>query len=69
MRPMTSLHALLAVTVLATALAAPPAPADDDLLGPAATREGDAAVLWNTKLTCGTTEGVGEVAGGNLRHH
>ncbi len=56
MRPMTSLHALLAVTVLATALAAPPAPADDDLLGPAATREGDAAVLWNTKLTCGTTE-------------
>jgi hypothetical protein len=53
---MTSLHALLAVTVLATALAAPPAPADDDLLGPAATREGDAAVLWNTKLTCGTTE-------------
>jgi hypothetical protein len=53
---MTSLHALLTATLLATALTAPPALADDDLLGPAATREGDAAVLWNTKLTCGTTE-------------
>jgi hypothetical protein len=56
MRPMTSLHGLLTATLLATALTAPPALADDDLLGPAATREGDAAVLWNTKLTCGTTE-------------
>ena len=56
MRHITSLHALLAATLLATALTAPPALADDDLLGPAATREGDAAVLWNTKLTCGTTE-------------
>ena len=56
MRPMTSLHGLLAATLLATALTAPPALADDDLLGPAATREGDAALLWNTKLTCGTTE-------------
>ena len=56
MRHITSLHGLLAATLLATALTAPPALADDDLLGPAATREGDAAVLWNTKLTCGTTE-------------
>ena len=56
MRHMTSLHGLLTATLLATALTAPPALADDDLLGPAATREGDAAVLWNTKLTCGTTE-------------
>jgi hypothetical protein len=56
MRHITSLHGLLAATLLATALIAPPALADDDLLGPAATREGDAAVLWNTKLTCGTTE-------------
>lgn len=56
MRPMTSLHGLLTATLVATALTVPPALADDDLLGPAATREGDAAVLWNTKLTCGTTE-------------
>ena len=56
MRPMTSLHGLLAATLLATALTAPTALTDDDLLGPAATREGDAALLWNTKLTCGTTE-------------
>ena len=56
MRHITSLHGLLAATLLATALTAPPALADDDLLGPAATREGDAALLWNTKLTCGTTE-------------
>ena len=56
MRHMTSLHGLLTATLLATALTAPPALADDDLLGPAATREGDAALLWNTKLTCGTTE-------------
>ena len=56
MRHITSLHGLLAATLLATALTAAPALADDGLLGPAATREGDAAVLWNTKLTCGTTE-------------
>jgi len=56
MRHITSLHGLLAATLLATALTAPPTLADDDLLGPAATREGDAALLWNTKLTCGTTE-------------
>ena len=56
MRHITSLHGLLTATLLATALTVPPALADDDLLGPAATREGDAAVLWNTKLTCGTTE-------------
>ncbi|MFO0510744.1 MAG: DUF1838 family protein, partial [Gammaproteobacteria bacterium] len=43
-----TLVALLAVTA--------PGLADDDLLGPAATREGDAAVIWNAKLTCGTTE-------------
>ena len=56
MRHITSLHGLLAATLLATALTAAPALADDGLLGPAATREGDAAVVWNTKLTCGTTE-------------
>ena len=56
MRHMTSLHGLLTATLLATALTVPPALADDGLLGPAATREGDAAVVWNTKLTCGTTE-------------
>ena len=56
MRHITSLHGLRAATRLATALTAPPALADDDLLGPAATREGDAAAIWNTKLTCGTTE-------------
>lgn len=48
--------ALLTATMVATALTAAPALADDDLLGPAATREGDAAAIWNTKLTCGTTE-------------
>ena len=56
MRHITSLHGLLAATLLATVLTAAPALADDGLLGPAATREGDAAVVWNTKLTCGTTE-------------
>lgn len=31
--------------------------ANDDLLGPAATREGEEALVWAAKLTCGTTEG------------
>lgn len=38
-------------------LAASPAGATDDLLGPAATREGAEALIWAAKLTCGTTEG------------
>ena len=33
-----------------------PAFAEDDLLGPAATREGEAALVWAAKQTCGTTE-------------
>ena len=45
---------LLACALTSTAHS--PAVADDDLLGPAAVREGDAAVVWNAKLTCGTTE-------------
>lgn len=53
MRKLPPLSALLALTVSFTVA---PALADDDLLGPAATREGDAAVIWNAKLTCGTTE-------------
>jgi hypothetical protein len=44
------------VLVALTATLAARALADDDLLGPAAVREGDAAVVWNAKLTCGTTE-------------
>lgn len=44
------------VLVASIAALAAPGLADDDLLGPAATREGDAAVIWNAKLTCGTTE-------------
>ena len=44
------------VLIALTATLAARALADDDLLGPAAVREGDAAVVWNAKLTCGTTE-------------
>ena len=53
MRKLPPLSALLALTVSFTGA---PAHAADDLLGPAATREGDEALVWNTKLTCGTTE-------------
>jgi hypothetical protein len=48
-------HATLALLAAAVTIVAP-ALADDDLLGPAAVREGDAAAVWNAKLTCGTTE-------------
>jgi hypothetical protein len=49
------------VTRLAAGLAlalclASPAHATDDLLGPAAERSGDEALVWSAKLTCGTTE-------------
>jgi hypothetical protein len=46
---------LLAAALLASA-AALPSFATDDLLGPAARREGEEALVWSAKLTCGTTE-------------
>ncbi len=42
--------------LLLTAVTAPSALATDDLLGPAATREGEEALVWSAKMTCGTTE-------------
>jgi len=41
---------------LLIAFAALAAHAEDNLLGPAATREGEEALVWSAKQTCGTTE-------------
>jgi len=49
-------RAAMLLGLITLAAASTRALTDDDLLGPAATREGDAAVVWNAKLTCGTTE-------------
>jgi hypothetical protein len=50
------LRAALPTLALAMTLAAFPALATDDLLGPAASREGEEALAWSAKMTCGTTE-------------
>ena len=49
-------HLLALAALVALTAAIPAAHAADDLLGPAATRDGDEALIWNAKLTCGTTE-------------
>ena len=45
-----------AIVITALMCLLPAAMATDDLLGPAEEREGAAALRWNQKLTCGTTE-------------
>ena len=50
------LRAAVPTLALAMTLAAFPALATDDLLGPAASREGEEALAWSAKMTCGTTE-------------
>lgn len=52
-RTLTTLAPLLLALAGAATITAE---AQDNLLGPAATREGEAALVWAAKQTCGTTE-------------